>query len=139
MVHHSGAHLGVYGIRVKRIIGGLAVNFRKYEYQVSVWENGQFSCSGVILDSTHILTAAHCADRVSADRLKIIAGVSYIGQNNNLNLNFLDVDKIHLHKEYSGSHVACDYIKNDIGVLTVCKIELSTNIWRIQLLKFLMQ
>lgn len=125
MGHYLAVHLGTNGIRVKCIIGGQNVDFRKYKYQVSLWEDEKIICSGVILDDKHILTAAHCVDDVSTNRIKIVAGVSHIRQNN---LKFRSVTKIHLHEDYSDARVSCEHLKNDIAVLTVCKIKLLTNI-----------
>lgn len=48
----------------KAIVSGAEVPIANHPYQVAVLMNapdGMYSCGGVIIDSTHVVTAAHCA------------------------------------------------------------------------------
>lgn len=65
-------------------------------------------CGGSIIDKDHILTAAHCVDGLSADRLRIRAGSNQHASGGKL----VKVAKIMQHSEFDAKT-----IKNDIAVL----------------------
>lgn len=65
-------------------------------------------CGGSIIDKDHILTAAHCVDGLSADRLRIRAG----SNQHNSGGKLVKVAKVTQHPEYDAKT-----IKNDIAVL----------------------
>ena len=65
-------------------------------------------CGGSIIDKDHILTAAHCVDGLSADRLRIRPG----SNQHNSGGKLVKVAKVTQHPEYDAKT-----IKNDIAVL----------------------
>jgi hypothetical protein len=49
-----------------KIIGGSNANQGQFPYQVFLILDGAFTCGGSILDTTHIVTAAHCVEDVDS-------------------------------------------------------------------------
>lgn len=45
-----------------QIVGGKDAPVGKFPHQVSLRQNGNHFCGGSIIDSRHILTAAHCVE-----------------------------------------------------------------------------
>ena len=48
------------GGRVKRIVGGTQSSQGKWPWQAALFFKGRHYCSGAVISSTWILTAAHC-------------------------------------------------------------------------------
>lgn len=105
----STALLSIAGsaIAEEAIIGGSQAAKGEFPYQVSV-QTSSHKCGGSIIDKDHILTAAHCVDGLSANRLRIRAGSNQHGSGGKL----VKVAKVTQHSEYDAKT-----IKNDIAVL----------------------
>ncbi|HEY5260607.1 MAG TPA: trypsin-like serine protease, partial [Solirubrobacteraceae bacterium] len=66
------------------IVGGAGVSIASFPFQVALYETqagspaAGFFCGGVIIDATHILTAAHCVVGSSGNpgEMAVLAGSS---------------------------------------------------------------
>lgn len=56
------------------IVGGVPAVAGDFPFIVSLQKNGAHFCGGSLLDSTTVLTAAHCADGQNTFGLRIRAG-----------------------------------------------------------------
>ncbi|OGM48897.1 hypothetical protein ABOM_003085 [Aspergillus bombycis] len=94
-------------IAEKAIQGGSQAATGEFPYQVSI-QTSSHKCGGSIIDKDHILTAAHCVDGLSANRLRVRAGSNQHSSGGKL----VKVAKVTQHSEYDRKT-----IKNDIAVL----------------------
>lgn len=93
------------------ITGGYPIDIEDAPYQVSILRNGNHSCGGSILNERWVLTAAHCLEGISIDRISIDIGLTY--QNNpSSNVQSFGVEEIIIHPEY-------DIIPNDSDIALV--------------------
>ncbi|XP_014772671.1 chymotrypsinogen A [Octopus bimaculoides] len=106
--------------RVKRhlhhIIDGSYATNCEFPWMVALiikTAKGYFLCGGSIIDSKHILTAAHCV--VGAEHVKVSAGGNNI--NNMKETMIVTKDNIHANKKYTGP----PKFQNDVTVLTLPK------------------
>ncbi len=120
---------------VPYIIGGQEASISQFPWQVYV-EGGPFkeegktfatSCGGSILDSTHILTAAHCVDIEGTTIQHPAAAFVVVSGDSNINelsstAQVMGVASIRTHPYYEASLE----IKDDVAVLTLeAPLELS--------------
>ncbi|KAE8408276.1 trypsin-like cysteine/serine peptidase domain-containing protein [Aspergillus pseudonomiae] len=105
----STALLSIAGsaIAEKAIVGGSQAADGEFPYQVSV-QTSYHMCGGSIIDKDHILTAAHCVDGLSPNRLRIRAGSTQHASGGKL----VKVAKVTQHSGFDAKT-----IKNDIAVL----------------------
>jgi trypsin len=59
---------------IPAIVGGVPAVAGDFPFIVSLQKNGQHFCGGSLLDSTTVLTAAHCADGQTTSGLTVRAG-----------------------------------------------------------------
>ncbi|KAF5287785.1 hypothetical protein FQA39_LY15721 [Lamprigera yunnana] len=59
-----------------RIVGGNTATDGQFPYQVSIQYRGSHNCGGSILDSTTILTAAHCLVGFNDDAMTVVVGTN---------------------------------------------------------------
>lgn len=59
---------------VPQIVGGVPAQAGDFPFIVSLQRNGAHFCGGSLLDSTTVLTAAHCAEGRTATSLTVRAG-----------------------------------------------------------------
>ena len=105
-----------------RIIGGPVVPITAAPWQVYLVIDGTYACGGSILDATHVLSAAHCADHggtapVSpATSFKVYAGVSDVSnlQTPPAGTQVVNVAALRVHPYYD-PHALSD----DVMVLTL--------------------
>ena len=110
------------------IVGGVETNIAVLPWQVAIIEKnisnnfeGQF-CSGAIIGSKWILTAAHCMDDITASDLKVVAGVTSLL--NETGQEF-DIALITVHPDYFHDGFAAH---NDIALIKLRKsINFSSN------------
>ncbi|XP_044732074.1 trypsin-4-like, partial [Chrysoperla carnea] len=86
-----------------RIIGGESTTIEEFPYQVAVEVDRELFCGGSILNSTVILTAAHCVEYNLNKSIRIRAGTTKRGKGGVLR----DVEAIFIHELYS--HETLDY------------------------------
>ncbi|KAJ5367040.1 trypsin-like cysteine/serine peptidase domain-containing protein [Penicillium brevicompactum] len=89
------------------IVGGSTAATGEFPYQVSI-QTTSHKCGGSIIDKDHILTAAHCVNGLSAEKLRVRAGSIQHTSGGTL----AKVAQITQHAEYDEKA-----IKNDIAVL----------------------
>ncbi|KAL8614978.1 hypothetical protein ACOMHN_029723 [Nucella lapillus] len=102
-----------------RIVGGEDADQKEHPYicslqQSSWWGSFGHICGCVIYKKSHVITAAHCVDGSSPNRLRIQAGVQVLNQG--VNKQTLLISTITMHSRYQGD--APGY-PNDIAILTL--------------------
>lgn len=93
-----------------RIIGGESTTIEDFPYQVAVEVDGEFYCGGSILNSTVILTAAHCVEYNLNKSIRIRAGTAKRGKGGVLRA----AEAVFIHELYS--HETLDY---DVSLIVV--------------------
>ena len=68
-----------------RITGGTPINITEAPWQVLLQINGNYSCGGSIIAPNFILTAKHCVIGISANNVKVIAGITCKNEINSSN------------------------------------------------------
>ncbi|XP_012139968.1 chymotrypsin-2-like [Megachile rotundata] len=63
-----------------RIVGGDAAQEGRFVYQVAVKYRNILTCGGSIINSRHILTAAHCIYRLDPKLFKVVVGTIYLNK-----------------------------------------------------------
>ncbi|KAL4924300.1 S1 family serine peptidase [Aspergillus undulatus] len=101
------ASVSVHVLANNNIIGGIETQIAEFQYLVSLGTS-MHRCGGTILDANHILTAAHCVEGETPDRLKIRVGSSM----HNAGGTVSGVANITQHPGF-----AFENFKNDIAVL----------------------
>lgn len=61
-------------INTPQIVGGTVAQAGDFPFIISLQKNGAHFCGGSLLDSTTVLTAAHCAEGQTATGLTVRAG-----------------------------------------------------------------
>ena len=106
------------------VVGGTAVSNGKYPFMVSLQYN-QFGtppledhfCGGTLIDSSHVMTAAHCADVVNgvlgsgpvpASRLRIVVGTTVLNSDQGQARGITGPSAITVHPRYSPAGTAYD-------------------------------
>ncbi|XP_044001669.1 chymotrypsin-1-like [Aphidius gifuensis] len=106
----------------KKIVNGKWANIGEFPYMVSIRSGGSHSCGGSILDSTHILTAAHCITDdgpgkwsiINLKNLQILTGTILAYP---LFPSLYRVKHAYVHENYDQHNVYA----NDIAILTLEK------------------
>ncbi|KAF5287774.1 hypothetical protein FQA39_LY15710 [Lamprigera yunnana] len=91
-----------------RIVGGYNAFIEEYPFHASLRIRGQHKCSGSIISSRSILTAAHCIYNKSPKEVTVVTGSSYLDRGGVL----YQVRKIKIHEYFNIST-----IHNDIALL----------------------
>ncbi|KAK6186146.1 hypothetical protein SNE40_008241 [Patella caerulea] len=96
----------------ERIVGGVNTQECEFPWAVLVTADGS-QCGGSIIDSTHIVTAAHCM--VNGNSIKQASSVRVgAGSSNRNNLRYYNVRTVSVHPSYNPST-----FENDAAVLTL--------------------
>ncbi len=84
------------------IVGGTNVPNGAYPFMASVQQNNSHFCGGSVINSTWVLTAAHCVPDGSAAGLSVVVGTN----TNNNNSGFRrTVAEVRVHPHYAGNSV----------------------------------
>ncbi|XP_044004015.1 chymotrypsin-1-like [Aphidius gifuensis] len=97
----------------RKIKSGLRAGYNEFPHQVSLRLNGKHICGGSIIDTWHILTAAHCVvgEQYTGD-IKILSGT--VDQVNAHTGQVHDVARIVYHKDFNAA-----FYENDIAIITL--------------------
>jgi len=95
-------------IRIPSIVGGVPATAGDFPFIVSFQKNGQHFCGGSLLDSTTVLTAAHCVDGQSLSGLTVRAGTL----TRNAGGVTAAVSELHVHPNYDENTQ-----DSDLGIL----------------------
>ncbi|XP_075152609.1 trypsin-1-like [Haematobia irritans] len=87
-----------------RIVGGYKINITDAPHQISLQTTGHI-CGGSIISNQWILTAAHCTNGKTADRLRIRLGTSQAAKGGEL----IEVAEIVQHELFNNSNIDYDY------------------------------
>ncbi|XP_011693700.1 PREDICTED: kallikrein-11-like [Wasmannia auropunctata] len=98
------------------IVGGNYARPGQFAHQVSLQVfGGQQFCGGSIIDSTHILTAAHCVDNPEyTNDMTVVTGTNMIARGSG---NKHEIKCIRIHPGYTGEKA--DSWKDDVAVITL--------------------
>ncbi|CAL1526292.1 unnamed protein product [Lymnaea stagnalis] len=99
-----------------KVVGGYEATKGEFPWTVMLLMNGKFQCGGVIVDTKHVITAAHCFDsHVSSSKYEIFAGryafdlsIEEAGQQR------VGVKTFLTHEEYNR-----ETIENDLAMVTL--------------------
>ena len=110
--------------RETRVVGGTAVENGKYPFMVSLQYDRAGTrpledhfCGGTLIDASHVLTAAHCADIVNgalgsgpvpASRLRIVVGTTVLNSAQGQARGITGPSAISIHPRYSPARTAYD-------------------------------
>lgn len=89
-----------------RIIGGWAPLVNEYPMMAGLVRTGldQVFCSGTIVSTHLILTAAHCVDTFKAGNVQVLVGAhDYYEQDKTKWAKLYDVDQFIIHPKYNGT------------------------------------
>ncbi|XP_063990046.1 chymotrypsin-1-like [Diachasmimorpha longicaudata] len=106
---------------VSTIDGGLRAEPGQFPYVVSIWMFEGHHCSGIIIDKTHILTAAHCVAGFSSENLFILPGVV---DYENDRRDWFRVKSYRIHPDYESLQLQgrrSQLTRHDIAVLTLVR------------------
>lgn len=88
-----------------RIVGGNATDIEKIPYIASLHYGGVHSCGCIVINSWHVLTAAHCTEGARPFQLMIRFGSSYHAQYGTVR----SVVAIRQHPKYSPRYLDFDF------------------------------
>ena len=96
---------------IPRVVGGSIARPHSYPWQVSLRSsNSQIHyCGGSILDSYHILTAAHCSTTIGKNTIVVGDHRNEIGQIEQED-NIYEIEAIYPHKNYNERNVRNDFM-----------------------------
>ena len=95
----------------QRIVGGFEAVPNSWPWIVSLRVRDHF-CGGTLIDTRHVLTAAHCITGASANSLRVVAGLHQRLNTNTGRTQIIGVSRIFMHEQYNGGIYA-----HDIAVL----------------------
>lgn len=88
------------------IIGGAPTTIAEHPWQVILQVNNSALCSGALVSSTWLVTAAHCVDGVGPDRVRMWAGLTSLSERGEGNR--LPVAEVIVHPGWNRSSYAND-------------------------------
>lgn len=98
-----------------RIVGGVDANAHSWPWIVSLRVGDHF-CGGTLIDTRHVVTAAHCVTGTNTYSLRVVAGLhqrlnTYTGRT-----QIAGVSRIFIHEQYNRGTLA-----HDIAILRLCQ------------------
>lgn len=105
-----------------RIIGGSASTIDQSPWQVMIIMRNSMQCSGILVSSTTIITAAHCLNGYTTADVRVWAGISKTSER--ALAQELSVASITPHPDFR-----LDTFDNDIGLITLARpVDLTGNV-----------
>ncbi|UJR23669.1 hypothetical protein I4U23_026653 [Adineta vaga] len=105
----------------QRIVGGIEATPNSWPWIVSLQVRDHF-CGGTLIDTRHVLTAAHCLTSASSSQLRVIAGLHERSNKNNGRTQNIGVSRIFMHEQYNSVTQA-----HDIAILRLAQpVQLNT-------------
>lgn len=97
-----------------RIVGGTPGTIAEHPWQVILLVGDASLCSGSLIASTWVLTAAHCMDGVGPDRVQVWPGLNSLSQRTDDNA--LSATEVIVHPEWNATSYA-----NDLALIRLAK------------------
>ena len=91
----------------QRIVGGVEAIPNSWPWIVSLQLRDHF-CGGTLIDTRHVLTAAHCLTSTISSQLRVVAGLHSRQNINTGRTQNLGVSRIFLHEQYNSVTQAHD-------------------------------
>jgi hypothetical protein len=105
----------------QRIVGGVEAVPNSWPWIVSLRGRDHF-CGGTLIDTRHVLTAAHCVRGANPSGLRIVAGLHERLNTNTGRTQIMGASRIFVHEQYNSVSLA-----NDIAVIRLCQpVQLNT-------------
>ena len=102
-----------------RVVGGNLIDIEEFPWIVKVLKDGAYECNGVLISSTHLLTAAHCVTQhdniLDKSKVTIMLGSQDKYAKSGMRET---VHMIHIHFNYTGNQ---QNIENDIAVIELSR------------------
>lgn len=99
----------------QRIVGGVEATPHSWPWIVSLQMRDHF-CGGTLIDSRHVLTAAHCLSPAMAGQIRVVAGLHDRANLNTGRIQSMSVSKVFMHEQYNTVTQA-----HDIAVLRLAQ------------------
>lgn len=84
----------------QRIVGGVEAVPHSWPWIVSLQVRDHF-CGGTLIDTRHVLTAAHCITPGSTNQIRVIAGLHQRQNQNTGRTQNIGVSRIFMHEQYN--------------------------------------
>ncbi|CAF0765972.1 unnamed protein product [Adineta ricciae] len=101
-----------------RIVNGQPVNRHTWPWIVSLQNRESHFCGGTLIDSLHVITAAHCFDTSgsSTSAYQVVAGLLNLRQSRLAAVQRFNIDRVFRHEQYSSTKLI-----NDIAIIKLSK------------------
>ncbi|WP_079102238.1 DUF1986 domain-containing protein [Streptomyces sp. TP-A0356] len=98
------------------IVGGTKVSAKRYPWLMAIYMKGKFSCAGVLIAPTKVLTAGHCGHRYRAPRqLRVVQGRNDVRGSGGTTYR---VKSVTVHPRFAYVH-RHEIMRGDVAVLTL--------------------
>ncbi|XP_076029995.1 uncharacterized protein LOC143018498 [Oratosquilla oratoria] len=117
-VYSSDDDDDVYANTSQRVVNGTIARPHAFPWIVSLFNGHKQICGGSLIDTSHILTAAHCIahmSRYDVQRLNVLLGAHNL-RNRGAHTKSLRVKRVVRHKDYDSVR-----LYNDVAILTLEK------------------
>ena len=91
----------------QRIVGGSEAVPNSWPWLISL-QYGDHFCGGTLIDTRHVVTAAHCLGSTASSQLRVVAGLHQRTNKNTGRVQTISVSRIFIHEYYSASSQAHD-------------------------------
>lgn len=92
---------------LQRIVGGVEATANSWPWMISLQFSDHF-CGATLIDSRHVLTAAHCLTSLSSSQVRIVAGLHRRSNKQTGRVQTLTASRIFLHEQYNSVSQAHD-------------------------------
>ncbi|XP_071439418.1 trypsin-1-like [Hetaerina americana] len=99
-----------------RIVGGHETTVNQYGWMAMLQHNKKFYCGGTLINARYVLTAAHCVDGLTPQKITVKLLEHDQSTEDEANTVLVGVEKIIMHKNYKSST-----FNNDIALIRLSK------------------